>query len=712
MDAPFLSSEFLIRWSRLQPARVEADITQALQRARDRIDAVASLAEADLTFDRVLLGLESATRELNLAWGFVCHLDSVCNSPDLRKVHNAMLPQVTDFYTQVSLDPRLWRVLKTYAATAEALALTGVRQRFLNETLADFRESGADLPDDRKKRLEALNAELALTTQKYAENVLDSTNAWEKVVTDPALLAGLPESARSSAAQSAQKKGVGSEAAPAWRFTLHQPSMVPVLQYAERDEFRREVWQASVNVGRTGSHDNGTLVWEILDLRQEKARLLGFPNFADLTTHRRMAASGAAALRFVEDMHDRVRDQFLREVAQLEQYRARHEGGPQRHLKPWELSYWSEKQRKALYDFDPELLRPYLPMTGVIKGMFGLAEKLFGIQVRERGTVFVDPATGARDVRGPAGAEPVEVWHPEVQYYEVFDGARHVGSFYCDWYPRESKRGGAWMNFFHTGGPRPDGTWRPHLGLMCGNMSPPIGGKPALLTHDEVTTVFHEFGHLLHHLLCEVEIESLSGTRVAWDFVELPSQLLENWCWERESLDLFARHYETGAAVPEDLLARLLRARQYRAASAMMQQLAFGKLDLDLHICLDQVRGMDLDEHWRSRLADYLTPVEEPGPAMTRRFTHLFGDSTGYAAGYYSYKWAEVLEADVFTAFLREGVLNGQTGRRFRDTLLSRGNSKPAVELFRAFMGRDPDLNALLVREGLLPAGNATTTTA
>lgn len=704
MNAPFLSDEFLIRWSLLQADRVEADIALALQRARERIDALASSADADLSYARVLLGLESATRELNLAWGFVCHLDSVCNSPALRKAHNAMLPLVTDFYTQVSLDPRLWRVLKSYAATADAAALTGVRKRFLDETLADFRESGADLSDDKKKRLEALNAELALTTQKFSENVLDATNAWEKIVTDPALIAGLPESARSAAAQSARQKGQGTDASPAWRFTLHQPSLTPVLQYADRDEVRREAWQASVNVGRAAPHDNSELVWKILDLRQERAQLLGFATFADLTTHRRMAGSGAAALRFVEDLHDRVRDHFLREVAQLEQYRAQNAGDAARRLKPWELSYWSEKQRKALYDFDPELMRPYLPMAGVIKGMFGLAERLFGIEVRERSTVFVDPTTGVRDVRGPSGQAPVDVWHPEVQYYEVFDGPRHVGSFYCDWYPRESKRGGAWMNFFHTGGPTEDGGWRPHLGLMCGNMTPPVDGKPALLTHDEVTTVFHEFGHLLHHLLCDVEIESLSGTRVAWDFVELPSQLLENWCWERASLDLFARHYETGAPVPEELLSRLLRARQYRAASAMMGQLTFGKLDLDLHIHLDQVRGMDLDAHWRERLADYLTPVEEAGPAMTRRFTHLFGSSTGYGAGYYSYKWAEVLEADVFTAFLREGVLNGQTGRRFRSTLLSQGNARPAADLFRAFMGRDPDLNALLIREGLTPA--------
>ncbi len=696
MQNPFLDLSFEIKWSQLTPDRVEPDITLALKRARENLDRLCDLRGDALTFENVLLGFESATRELGLAWGCVQHLDAVNNSPELRKAHNAMLPQVSAFFTTLYLEPKLWAVIKAYGETAEAKALAGVRRRFLDETVADFHESGADLPDDKKKRLEALNAELAQTTQKFAENVLDATNAWEKIITDETLLAGLPDSARRLAREQARKKKIGSDEKPAWRFTLHAPSLLPVLQFAENEELRREFWQASVDVARKAPHENRELVWKILELRNEKARLLGFKDFADLTTNRRMAKSGGAALKFVEDLHDRTRDFFLREVAELENYRAKTPGGaasrrpisngdgtsplPAR-LNPWELAFWAEKQRKELYDFDSELLRPYLPMTGVIRGMFQIAEKLFGIEIRER--------TG------------VELWHPEMKFYEIFDGARKLGAFYCDWHPRESKRSGAWMNFFHTGGPRPDGSWKPHLGLMCGNLTPPAGGKPSLLTHDEATTVFHEFGHLLHHLLSEVEIESLAGARVAWDFVELPSQIMENWCWQKESLDLFARHYETGAPIPADLLEKMLLARNYRAASAMMGQLCYGKCDLDLHIKLDEVRGMDLDEHWRRRLADYLTPLATPAPARTPSFTHIFGDPTGYAGGYYSYKWAEVLEADAFTRFLREGVLNPATGREFRKKILSRGNSELPGKLFRDFMGREPDLNALLEREGL-----------
>jgi oligopeptidase A len=337
--------------------------------------------------------------------------------------------------------------------------------------------------------------------------------------------------------------------------------------------------------------------------------------------------------------------------------------------------------------------------------MFKLFGGLFGIQVVARDIFTVDPVTGVRSVVTAAAPRvegaPVEVWHPEVRFYEVRDGARHLGSFYTDWFPRESKRGGAWMNFFRTGGPRADGSFAPHLGLMCGNFTPPVTGQQALLTHDEVTTVFHEFGHLLHHLLGEVEVESLAGVRVAWDFVELPSQILENWCWEEESLALFARHHLTGAPLPSELLAQLDAAANFRAASTCMRQLAFSKLDLDLHIRAEELKGRDLDAHWNEDFAPWQARSTRRGPAMARRFTHLFSDATGYAAGYYSYKWAEALEADAFTRFLKEGVLNPKVGRELRAKILSKGNSEPAEELFRDFMGRDLDPEALLVRDGL-----------
>ena len=503
---PFLADEFLFDWSSLKPENVEPDIREALRRARANVDAFKHTKGADLTYAKVLLAFEATTKDLSRAWGLVSHLDSVLNSPELRKAYNAMMPEVTAFFTSLTLDPELWAVFKAYAATADAKALTGVRRRFLEETIADFEENGADLPAEGKARLAKLNADLAEKTQKYSENVLDSTNAWELFIEDAQRLAGLPASALAAAKQSATAKGKPE----AWRFTLQSPSVFPVLQYADDEDLRRQCWEGLGQVGLKDAWDNTALVGEILALRHEKARLLGKKHFADFTTARRMARTGDTALKFIEDIGQRIRPKFQAEGIELEHYRAAKAGDALRSLHPWEFGYWSEKMRREKYDFDDEALRPWFPVDGVIAGMFRLFGGLFGIQVVARDTYHVDQATGAKTVVRAADPRvdgaPICVWHPEVRFYEVRDGDRLLGSFYTDWFPRESKRGGAWMNFFRTGGPRPDGSFAPHLGLMCGNFTPPVAGKQALLNHDEVTTVFHEFGHLLHHLLSEVEV--------------------------------------------------------------------------------------------------------------------------------------------------------------------------------------------------------------
>ena len=698
---PFLDNTFLFHWSQLTPAHMEPDIREALRRATVAVDAVKSLKGGDLTYKNVLLGLESATRDLSRAWGLVSHLDAVLNSEELRKAYNALLPDVTAFFTAMTLDAQLWSVLKAYAATDDAKSLTGVRRRFLQETLADFQENGADLALQQKERLAAINEALAQKTQKYSENVLDSTNAWEHFIEDEKQLAGLPASSLAAAKQSATSKNRSN----AWRFTLQAPSVMPILQYADSADLRQLCWEGLGEVGLKGAWDNTALVGEILALRNEKARLLGKKHFADVTTARRMARTGDTALQFVENIGKRIRPKFDQEVSELENFRAKKVGDAARAMHPWEFGYFAEKMRQEMHGFDDEALRPWFPIDGVIAGMFGLFGDLFGIQIVGRDSAYTDPNTGKRVVT-PAAAprvdgEAVAVWHPEVRFYEVRDGDRLMGSFYTDWFPRESKRGGAWMNFFRTGGPRSDGSFAPHLGLMCGNFTPPVAGKQALLTHGEVTTLFHEFGHLLHHLLGDVEVESLAGVRVAWDFVELPSQILENWCWQEESLALFARHHETAAPLPAELLAKLDAAANFRAASVCMRQLAFSKLDLDLHIRAEELQGRDLDAHWNEDFAQWQARSTRKGTAMARRFNHLFSEATGYAAGYYSYKWAEALEADAFTRFLKEGVLNRKVGRELRDKILSKGNCEPAEKLFRDFMGRDLDPEALLVRDGL-----------
>jgi len=682
-DNPFLAPDFHIPWRQLKPDQIEPAVTTALRRAAEQIDAIAGLPLATVTYDNTFLALEKATEELNNTWGKVAHLQSVEDSPALREAHNRMLPQVTAFYTGIPLNVELWRRLRTFAESPAAKEITGVHRRFMDETVADFRQAGADLPDDKRRRLEALQGELAQLTQKYGENVLDATNAWELIVTDEARLKGLPAHAKAAARKSAETKGK-----PGWRFTLHQPSQEPFMTYLEDAELRRELWTGAVAVGGREPHDNTALIKRILQLRAEKAALLGKTHFADLVLERRMAKTGAKALAFIDDLRQRAAESFARETRELEEFKAAQTGRPVGRLAPWEIAHWSEKLRQSRYAFDEEQLRPYFPMDRVIGGLFDLVGRIFGLQVVKQ----TDPA--------------IEVWHPEVSFYDLRDKAgRHLGSFYTDWHPRESKRGGAWMNYLLTGGPQPDGSRRPHLGLICGNLTPPADGRPALLTHREVETIFHEFGHLLHHLLGEVEIKSLNGVNVAWDFVELPSQIMENWCWERESLDLFARHHETGAAIPDDLFAKLTAAKNFRSATAMQRQVAQAKMDLLLHIRTEELLAADdLETVVRAAIADCLPATEPAAPTIMRRFNHIFSDPVGYAAGYYSYKWAEVLDADAFTRFRKEGLFNAETGADFVAKVLSRGNSVQPEELFRAFMGRDCDPEALLRRCGLLPA--------
>ncbi|MFZ4763320.1 MAG: M3 family metallopeptidase [Roseimicrobium sp.] len=703
MPHPFLDDSFHVRWSTLDPDTVEIDITKAIVRAQRALSKVTNQERGALSFDSVVLAYEEALRELSESWGLVTHLDAVCNSPELREAHNKMLPQVSAFFAKIPLDEHLWDLMLTYSKTEDARALTGTRRRALEETLAYFRQHGAELPVEKKKRLEALESELSQVTQKYSENLLDSTNAWELVIDDVAKFKGLPQSAIDAARSDAAAKGLGTPESPRYRFTLKAPSLTPLMEHLDDEAIRKQAWEANTTVGRSGQYDNTALVWQILKLRHEKAQLLGKANYADYILERRMAKDGKTALAFIEKLHAKTRALFEREIVSLQEYRADRAQASVSLLEPWEVAYWSEKRRQEMYNYDAEELRPYFSVPNVLSGMFKLAERLFEIRITEREAVWYELGASGASSATPFEAGPVEVWHPEVKFYEVRtkDGI-HTGSFYADWHPRDAKRSGAWMNYLKGGWPSThDRDRRPHLGLMCGNLTPPVDGKPGLLTHDEACTVFHEFGHLLHQLLGNVEVPSLNGVNVAWDFVELPSQLMENFCWERESLDFFAKHHETGEPIPESLFKKMIAARNYMSAVAMMRQLSFGKLDLALHINHATDEGADLDGLARRIQEGYLIPTKTEPPSMVRRFGHLFSSPVGYAASYYSYKWAEVLDADAFTRLQKEGVLNPVVGRALRDCILSKGNSEDPAKLFRDFMGRDPDPDALLVRAGL-----------
>ncbi|HEV8040991.1 MAG TPA: M3 family metallopeptidase [Bryobacteraceae bacterium] len=675
---PLLEVEFQIPFDQIRAEHVEPAAAQLLRDAQAQLDRLTS-DSGPRTFSNTMEPLDELTERLDYAVGIARHLEAVATTPELRAAYNTVQPLVSAFYSSLPLNESLWQAVQAYAKTEEAKSLSGARKRFLAKTIDNFRRHGAELDAPGKARIAGIDVELSKLTIRFSENVLDSTNEFELVIAEESKLAGLPESAIAMARDSARSKGLQ---APAWRFTLQAPSYVALMTYLDDAEIRRHVYDAYVNRALAGNRDNRLVIQRILELRREKANLLGYRDFADLVLEDRMAHKGDRAQEFLADLKSKTDQHFEKENDELAAFAGRAT------LAPWDIAYYAEKQRAALYDFDEEALRPYFPLASVVQGMFEIVERLYGIRVLEK--------------------PGVPVWEPQVKYYQIHDESRPanntlIGAFYADWFPRENKRGGAWMDAFITGvafGNRLE----PHAGLICGNLTPPGGDRPSLLTHREVQTIFHEFGHLLHHCLSQVEVRSLAGANVAWDFVELPSQIMENWCWEREALDLFAHHYQTGQPVPRDLFEKMVNARNFRAANAQMRQLGFGFVDLSLHREYSPQLHPDVLAYARAILQAFFPARLPEHYGMIASFTHLFASPVGYGAGYYSYKWAEVLDADAFTMFQTRGIFSRDVGARFRDNILSRGDSQDPAELYRTFMGRDPDPNALLERSGLLTA--------
>ncbi|MBB4636272.1 M3 family metallopeptidase [Longimicrobium terrae] len=667
-DNPLLRTELPIPFDRIQAEHVVPAVRAALSRAEAELEAIVTLG-GERTYENTVLELEEVSERMGRVTRPVSHLIGVHDTPELRAAWQEMVPEISAFNARIALNPGLWSAVKAYADTEAARALTGVRARHLKKMVRAFVRAGADLPDEAKSRIEALRVELSSVAQKFANNVLDATNAFELVVTDEAELEGLPESARAQARAAAQAKGV-----EGWRFTLQIPSFQPFLQYSARRDLRRRMYEAYSNRASSGEHDNRPLIRRLLELRRELAGVLGFRDWAEYTLEESMAGSGDRAIAFEEDLTARTRPAWNREIAALREF-ARDELGMSE-LEPWDVSFAAERMRLARFDLDAEALRPYFPLDRVLEGLFEIAHRLFGVTVQPR--------------------ELAAVWHPDVRFYDVADeGGNRLGGFYTDWFPREDKRGGAWMSGMILGGPRAHG-WEPHLGFVAANVSPPEGDHPALLTHREVQTVFHEFGHLLHHMLSRVEIGALGGTRVPTDWVELPSQIMENWTWERPALDLFARHWQTGEPIPDALFDRMRAARIHMGAHHQMRQLSFGTVDLELHARFDPASGEDPVARAQRVMEDFSLAPRFARDHFITSFAHIF--SGGYAAGYYSYLWSEVLEADAFSRFATEGLFNRETGRAYVEHVLSQGDAEDPAELFRRFMGRDPDPEALLRR--------------
>lgn len=669
---PLCQVQFEIPFDRIKAEHVRPAAEELLEASEAAIEVVAQ-GDGPRSYANTLAALEEATERLEWAMGIVGHLEAVATTPELRRAYNEIKPKVSEFYSKIPLNAGLYNALRELEASDEVASFSPTQRRFLDKTLREFRRHGAELREEDKQRLNKLDVALSKATTKYAQNVLDATNAFELIVPEERL-AGLPASAKAAARASAEEKGKAG-----YRFTLQGPSIIAALTYLDDRGLRETLWRAYNTRATKGEHDNRPLVREILELRQKKAELLGYATFADLVLEERMAKSGDQARAFVNELREKTGTHFLEENRELAAFREEQLGDGAGPIKPWDVGYFAEKLRRHRFDFDEEELRQYFPVERVVNGLFETTSRLYGLRFEKAA---------------------LPVWNPAVLTYAVYDRDNtHLGSFYCDLHPRDDKRGGAWMMGLLTGQPTQTPP-EPHLGLFCANVNAAVPGHPALLTHREVETLFHEFGHLMHHMLSRVEVKSLACTNVAWDFVELPSQIMENWCWERSALDLFARHHETNEPIPDALFEKMTRARTFRAANGQMRQLGFASMDLALHIDWDASLG-DPVEMAREHLVPFAATVLPEEYSLVTSFTHLFAASVAYAAGYYSYKWAEVLDADAFTRFQKEGIFSQEVGRAFWDEILAKGDSADPSDLYRAFMGREPNVQALMNRQGL-----------
>jgi len=692
----FEGDSFLVNWGQFDSSKIEKAVEKALEQSENKILEIESIDEGSVSYQSVAAALDFATDQLDLVWSIVEHATNVMDSPELRKVYGQVLPKVTAFYSGISLRSKLWNVISALKKSEEYETLDALKKRHVDELEKDFLEHGAALPEDQKMRIREIQEELAKITQTYSENVLDSTNDWETIITDPALIDPFPKVIAEVARQQALDKGHGSEENPAWRFTLHAPSIIPFMKYMPDPGKRKEAWEASGLIGKKEKWDNTEIILKVLDLREQKASIMGFENFAAMILKRRMAKKSTTVSSFIENLHAPAKLALEKEVTEIREFRKEALGLVEaENLEPWDVAYWSEKLLQEKYQFDEEALRPYFSKDRVIEGMFELVEKVFGLSLKRRET---SAATNLTD------EAIVSVWDEKVDFYDVYDqeSGNHLGGFYADWFPRESKRSGAWMDSIRSGVFGEDGKPKSKtLGILCGNMTPGSGDTPALLTHSEVETIFHEFGHLMHEICGEVPVKYLNGISVPWDFVEVPSQIMENWSWQRESLNRFARHYETDEPIPEELFQKMLANRNFQKGLFLMRQLSFGKMDLDLHTKFKPEKTENLDAFLETSVQDYRADWKTPSPTIVRRFGHLFSGAVGYAAGYYSYQWSEVLEADAFAKFLEEGIENPEVGRAFRKEVLAAGNRVEPMEAYLNFRGQKPTLKAYLERANM-----------
>ena len=671
---PLIDYPELPPFSKIQPEHVLPAVEQLVADGRARIQQV--LADGQFDYAHLVQALDEEDDRLGKAFGPAGHLNAVAQNEALRNAYNSCLPLLSEYGTEVGQNAELCAAYQALRDSDEWDSLNEAQQKDIENTLRDFRLSGVDLPDDKKAQYMANSKRLSELTSTFSDNTLDATQAWTKQITDEAELDGLPESAKAGAADRAKADGKDG-----WVLTLDAPVFIAVMSHCKNAELRKQMYvawttRASDEGPQAGQFDNAAIMDEILKLRHQQAQLLGFANYGEESLATKMARDVDEVIQFLEDLAQRAKPQAEQELAELRAFAAE-QGADD--LNPWDIGFWSERLREERYSISEEELRPWFPADTVINGMFAVVGKLFGIQFRQR--------------------NDVDTWHDDVRFYELVDDDGSVrAAFYLDMYARTGKRGGAWMDDARIRRRCPDGSLQTPVAYLTCNFAPPAGGKPGLLTHDEVVTLFHEFGHGLHHMLTEQDVSGISGINgVAWDAVELPSQFLENWCWTEEGIALISGHYETGEPLPREKLEKMLAAKNFQGAMQMVRQLEFSLFDMRIHA--EYREGLDIYQV----LKEVREQVAVIQPPAFNRFPNSFGHifAGGYAAGYYSYKWAEVLSADAYSRFEEEGEFNEETGRAFRSEILAKGGSREPMELFKAFRGREPSVEPLLRHCGI-----------
>ncbi|MFA0695588.1 oligopeptidase A [Vibrio sp. 10N.222.49.C9] len=678
MSNPLLTFTDLPPFSQIKPEHVKPAVEQVIEACRNKIEQVLE-GNTSPSWDNLVAPIEEVDDRLGRIWSPVSHMNSVVNSDELREAYESCLPVLSEYGTWVGQHKGLFEAYKAIKASEAFSALNRAQQKTITDALRDFELSGIGLPADEQHRYGEISKRQSELGSQFSNNVLDATMGWSKQITDVAELAGMPESvlaAAQAAAESKEQEG--------YLLTLDIPSYLPVMTYCDNQELRKELYEAYVTRAsdrgpNAGKWDNTEIITEQLKLRHEIARMLGFSTYSEKSLSTKMAETPDQVLGFLNDLAVKAKPQGEREVEELRQFAEKEFGVSELNL--WDIAYYSEKQKQKLFEISDEELRPYFPESNVVSGLFEVLNRVFGMSVTER--------------------QGVDTWHESVRFFDIFDATGTLrGSFYLDLYAREHKRGGAWMDDCRGRRITESGELQTPVAYLTCNFNKPVGDKPALFTHDEVVTLFHEFGHGIHHMLTQVEAGAVAGINgVPWDAVELPSQFLENWCWEEEALSFISGHFETGEALPKEMLEKMLAAKNFQSAMFILRQLELGLFDFTLHTEYDPEVGARVLE----TLADVKSKVSVLPSLDWNRFSHSFGHifAGGYSAGYYSYLWAEVLSADAFSAFEEEGIFNTETGNRFLNNILEMGGSEEPMELFKRFRGREPQIDAMLRHAGI-----------